>query len=188
MHLPGSTIDMPGGLRRNRGGRPPSPSTRCAFDRSPAPPARRSLVCSTVARRRRVGLRRKARRSAADPDRVQRPTARAAGRAATAPRRLSRQRPGRAGSRTHYRRRGAHGLQALRPQRVSAVAAMPLVVMLHGCTPDPDDFAAGTGMNSRERSRGFSSPIPRRPRGPTAPSAGTGSSQGTSSGTGASPR
>ncbi|HYD75808.1 MAG TPA: PHB depolymerase family esterase [Ramlibacter sp.] len=32
---------------------------------------------------------------------------------------------------------------------------MPLVVMLHGCTQDPDDFAAGTGMNVAARERGF---------------------------------
>ena len=32
---------------------------------------------------------------------------------------------------------------------------MPLVVMLHGCTQDPDDFAAGTGMNERAREQGF---------------------------------
>ena len=32
---------------------------------------------------------------------------------------------------------------------------LPLVVMLHGCTQNPDDFAAGTGMNGRAREQGF---------------------------------
>jgi poly(hydroxyalkanoate) depolymerase family esterase len=32
--------------------------------------------------------------------------------------------------------------------------ALPLVVMLHGCTQDPDDFAAGTGMNEAARRSG----------------------------------
>lgn len=32
---------------------------------------------------------------------------------------------------------------------------MPLVVMLHGCSQDPDDFAAGTGMNFRAEEVGF---------------------------------
>jgi poly(hydroxyalkanoate) depolymerase family esterase len=33
--------------------------------------------------------------------------------------------------------------------------ARPLVVMLHGCTQNPDDFAAGTGMDIRAREQGF---------------------------------
>nr|WP_316639535.1 PHB depolymerase family esterase [uncultured Roseateles sp.] len=33
--------------------------------------------------------------------------------------------------------------------------ALPLVVMLHGCTQSPDDFAAGTNMNNRAREQGF---------------------------------
>ncbi|HSV51601.1 MAG TPA: PHB depolymerase family esterase [Burkholderiaceae bacterium] len=32
---------------------------------------------------------------------------------------------------------------------------LPLVVLLHGCTQDPDDFAAGTGMNERAREHDF---------------------------------
>ena len=32
---------------------------------------------------------------------------------------------------------------------------MPLVVMLHGCTQNPDDFAAGTCMNEAALKRGF---------------------------------
>lgn len=31
---------------------------------------------------------------------------------------------------------------------------LPLVVLLHGCTQDPDDFAAGTAMNARAREQG----------------------------------
>ncbi|WP_119156000.1 alpha/beta hydrolase family esterase [Caldimonas tepidiphila] len=33
--------------------------------------------------------------------------------------------------------------------------ALPLLVMLHGCTQDPDDFAAGTAMNELAREQGF---------------------------------
>jgi poly(hydroxyalkanoate) depolymerase family esterase len=41
------------------------------------------------------------------------------------------------------------------PPGAAAVRPRPLVVMLHGCTQDPDDFAAGTGMNACAREQGF---------------------------------
>lgn len=40
------------------------------------------------------------------------------------------------------------------PPRVSGQASA-LVVMLHGCTQNPDDFAAGTDMNALAREQGF---------------------------------
>lgn len=33
--------------------------------------------------------------------------------------------------------------------------SLPLVVMLHGCTQNPDDFAVGTRMNEQARAQGF---------------------------------
>jgi esterase/PHB depolymerase len=45
---------------------------------------------------------------------------------------------------------GAHGSRAFKlyvPSGLRAGQSVPLVVMLHGCTQSPDDFAAGTRMN-----------------------------------------
>ena len=54
----------------------------------------------------------------------------------------------------HYRNEcGGRDYKLFEPTRDGR--ALPLVVMLHGCTQDPDDFARGTCMNSLARAQGF---------------------------------
>ena len=42
--------------------------------------------------------------------------------------------------------------------------ALPLIVMLHGCTQNPDDFATGTAMNTRACEQGFFVLYPEQPQ------------------------
>ena len=49
---------------------------------------------------------------------------------------------------------GTRDYKLFEPARPGA-RPLPLVVMLHGCTQDPDDFARGTRMNALARARGF---------------------------------
>lgn len=48
------------------------------------------------------------------------------------------------------------------PGNYSSGGEMPLVVMLHGCTQDPDQFAAGTRMNEVAEREGFIAIYPRQ--------------------------
>ncbi len=48
---------------------------------------------------------------------------------------------------TYSNSAGTRGYKLYVPKGIQENQKLPLVVMLHGCTQDPDDFAAGTQMN-----------------------------------------
>ena len=66
-------------------------------------------------------------------------------------------RPGDFVTRSFANDAGARTYKLYVPASYSAAsdARVPLVVMLHGCTQDPDDFAAGTRMNALADEQGF---------------------------------
>jgi poly(hydroxyalkanoate) depolymerase family esterase len=57
-------------------------------------------------------------------------------------------------ARAHTSNSGIHAYKLYIPSKYRG-QPLPLVVMLHGCTQDPDDFAAGTRMNFLAEERGF---------------------------------
>lgn len=63
---------------------------------------------------------------------------------------------------------GARAYKLYIPARRPAGRAMPLIVMLHGCTQNPDDFAAGTRMNAVAEEEGFLVAYPAQTRGANA--------------------
>ena len=57
-------------------------------------------------------------------------------------------------ARNHVSPAGARNYKLFVPSNAEG-RVLPLVVMLHGCTQNPDDFAAGTGMNRLAERLGF---------------------------------
>lgn len=64
------------------------------------------------------------------------------------------------GARRHVGTAGIMDYMLYRP--ASAAPGMPLVVMLHGCTQSPEDFARGTAMNGLADELGFLVAYPRQ--------------------------
>jgi poly(hydroxyalkanoate) depolymerase family esterase len=75
--------------------------------------------------------------------------------AADAPPRPEAITPGRFNAGTHSHAGLTRAYKLYTPPQTGDGRALPLVVMLHGCTQDPDDFAAGTGMNPLAQAQGF---------------------------------
>lgn len=88
------------------------------------------------------------------PERVK--SAPAAAKAEPAPGSLT----GRFETRQHTGSAGTIGYMLYRP--ATAAPGMPLVVMLHGCTQSPEDFARGTAMNELADELGFLVAYPRQ--------------------------
>jgi poly(hydroxyalkanoate) depolymerase family esterase len=75
--------------------------------------------------------------------------------------------PASAGEFMAHRYAGSHGGRDYRlfvPPRAGDLAR-PLVLMLHGCTQDPQDFARGTGMNEAASALGVLVAYPEQTRG-----------------------
>lgn len=65
---------------------------------------------------------------------------------------------------THRSAHGARGYRLYIPAK-RPNAPMPLIVMLHGCTQSPEDFAVGTGMNAVAEAFGCLIAYPGQPSG-----------------------
>jgi hypothetical protein len=86
----------------------------------------------------------------------------------------------------HTEAAGSRAYRLYVPSRYDGTA-MPLVVMLHGCTQDPVDFALGTRMNERAEDAGCFIAYPEQPASATPRSAGTGFERRIRSGAPANP-
>ncbi|MES2968937.1 MAG: PHB depolymerase family esterase [Pseudomonadota bacterium] len=69
---------------------------------------------------------------------------------------------------SHQSDAGQRDYRLYRPASAKAGTALPVVVMLHGCTQSPDDFAAGTGMNHLAEEFGLLIAYPAQPSGANA--------------------